>query len=227
VIFAALPSLPAMFVAAQLTACPAPQPRQVEMSFVNAAPILRTDKTSRDLGAFRVNTTFSHSQDETFAVGGLTISEFAPRYTIDFDTSEDPYTGKRCISIKSVKIEVNYAPTIYVAAESPEGSCHYKATLEHETRHVDTDIITFNELLPMLQRSVQDTINGLGALGPMPADDITAARDQLAAAVQQSLVAKADEIESARRSRQQMIDTRQEYMRLSEICANEQFFPQP
>ena len=215
-------ALSAVYVLAAASGmCAAPAPPVVSMQLVETPPIQRNDLDSRALGSFHISTTFSHSRNEIFTVGGLTVSDFSPEYLIDFNAAPDTLSGWRCLSVKSVNISVKYAPTIYVASDFRPGTCRFDSTLQHEARHVNTDIITFNELLPVLRQAVQDAANQLGAVGPVKPDNMIAERDKMVDKLKAALVAKTDEIERIRFSRQQMIDTRQEYLRLSKLCAGE------
>lgn len=215
-------ALKAVYIlAAAAGMCRAPAPPTVHMDFVDTPPIQRNDLSSRQLGSFQISTTFSHSRNEIFTVGGLTLSDFSPEYLIDFDAIPDDISGWPCLSVKAINITVKYAPTIYVASDFKPGTCRFDSTLQHEARHVNTDIITFNELLPVLRQAVQDAADQLGATGPVKPDDVVAARDKMVDRLKGALVAKADEIEKIRFSRQQMIDTRQEYLRMTKLCADE------
>lgn len=214
-------TLPAAYILAATGVCAAPPPPNVQMEFINTPPIERNDMSSKQLGGFHVSTTFSHSRNEIFTVGGLTVSDFSPVYLVDFNIPVDSITGWPCLSVKEVKIKVNYAPTIYVASEFPNGSCLYNNTLQHEVRHVNTDIITFNEFLPVLRQAVQDAANGIGAIGPLKPENVLRERDKMVDTLKAALAAKTDEIEKIRFNRQQVIDTRQEYLRLSGLCLSE------
>lgn len=213
-------ALPAAYILAA-SACQAPAPPTVHMDFVNVPPIQRTDVSSAQLGGYHINTTFSHSRNETFTVGGLTVSELAPVVYTSYEIATNNMTHTSCLSLTSVNITVRYAPTIFVASEYKEGSCRFGTTLQHEARHVNTDIITFNELLPQLRQAVEDEARKIGAIGPVDPDNIITERDKISDRLQAALAAKAQEFEHIRFDRQQMIDTRQEYMRLSQLCADE------
>ncbi|TAL26906.1 MAG: hypothetical protein EPN97_18655 [Alphaproteobacteria bacterium] len=214
-------TLPAAYILAATGVCAAPPPPAVEMEFVNTPPVERNDLSGRQLGGFHISTTFAKSRNEIFTVGGLTISDFSPAYLVDFSIPADTVTGWPCLSVKDVKIKVNYAPTIYVASEFRAGGCRYKTTLQHEVRHVNTDIITFNEFLPVLRQAVQDAANGIGAVGPLKPENLIRERDKMVDRLKAALEAKVDEIEKIRFNRQQVIDTRQEYLRLSALCREE------
>ena len=214
-------TLPAAYMLAAAAACPAPVPPIVHMTFIDTAPIQRSDVSGRDLGTRHISTTFSHTNRETWLVSGLTQSDFDPTYLIDFNVAQDPASGTGCVAVKTVEITVKYAPTIYVASELKPGSCRFGVVLQHEARHVNTDIITFNEQLPQLRQAVEDAANQIGWIGPITPAQLIPERDKMVDRLKAALVAKADEVEQIRFTRQQMIDTRQEYLRVSKLCPEE------
>lgn len=219
-------ALPAAYILAA-SVCEAPPPPTVHMDFVNVAPVRRTDLSSAQLGGYHIDTTFSRSRNEIYTVGGLHLSELSADIYANYGIMTDPMTQMSCLSLNSVNIQVKYTPTIFVASNYKEGSCRYNTTLQHEARHVNTDIITFNELLPQMRQAVQDEAAKIGALGPMPPGDTIAGRDKIIDRLHAALTAKADELKHIVFDRQQMIDTRQEYQRLDALCADEPLSPPP
>lgn len=189
----------------------------ITMAFTHAPPVVENSVSSEELGKYSISTTFSRSRNETFTVGGLHLSEFAPTFLIDYYVETLP-NGKACISPAFVNITVNYAPRVLIASEHTRETCMYWKVLEHEMRHVNIDIITFEELLPRLKQGVLKTAIALEPMGPMPVSSLEKAKDILTDKVRAALVFEVDEIEQIRLNRQQQIDTRQEYLRVANSC---------
>jgi hypothetical protein len=61
--------------------------------------------------------------------------------------------GSLCANLEKVEITVGYSepPTIYIASETPEGSCRYNSTLTHERRHVGFAAETSQNIVDELQ----------------------------------------------------------------------------
>ncbi len=204
--------------ARQAMACDAAAPLQgVEMSFTNKPPVLITDKPGSELGKYQVSTTFAKSQNEIFTVGGLHLSELAPQYTVSFELANGA-PGKYCVGIIAVRVTIEYAPRIMIANEWQQGTCRYKVILDHEMRHVNTDIIAFNEFLPKIRLELEESVRKLQQMGPMPFTSVEKAKGLLVDAVRDKLVAEVDEFQKVRFARQQMIDTRQQYLMESRLC---------
>ncbi len=204
--------------ATRAAACDAPPPMQgVEMSFTNKPPTLANDQPGAELGKYQVSTTFAKSHNEIFTVGGLHLSELAPQYTVSFELSNGA-PGQYCVGIIAVRVSIEYAPRIMIASEWQPGMCRYKVILDHEMRHVNTDIIAFNEFLPKIRLALEEAVRKLPQRGPMPYASVEKAKGILVDAVREKLVAEIDEFQKIRFARQQMIDTRQQYLMESRIC---------
>lgn len=198
--------------------CPPQKPVEtVELAFTSRPPVITNDQPSSALGAYQISTTFARSRNEIFSVGGLHITEFAPRYLISFAVG-DAGGGKVCMAPAGVRIEVDYAPRILIAREAAPGTCNYKTILDHEMRHVGTDVVTFNEFLPRIKAAMQEAVRKIPQIGPMPPESMEKAKNIIVDAVRAELEKQVDELELVRLNRQQLIDTRQEYLRLGKAC---------
>lgn len=195
---------------------PLPRPT-VELTFTNNAPIQHNERSVTELAGMRIDTTFSHSIKETFMLTGAAVSSFQPTYGVKF-SARTTADGRICTAPYDVAITVVYNPIIYIAREAPVGSCDYTVILQHEVRHVNTDILTFNEYLPQLKAAVEDTIATMPVVGPVNPGDIHRVDETLFQQIQTVFVKKITELNQVRFNRQQMIDTRQEYMRTSHAC---------
>jgi len=209
---------PAAYMLAALTVCAPQTPPTVQMSFINNPPVEIDDQTSAQLGTHKISTTFSRSHNEIFNVEGLTVSDIQPEYRIQFAILTDPASGLACVAPSQVAIRLTYTPSIYIASEVQKGTCNYGVTLQHEVRHVNTDILTFNEYLPQITAAVQAAVNQIAPMGPTDDNGLTIAQNRMADLVKDALAAKFNELGKVRFNRQQMIDTRAEYLRLSALC---------
>ncbi len=217
---ASLHKLAAFYILAAQASCPILPAPKVTMTFANIPPVEINAKSSAELGQYHISTTFSHSRNEIFTVGGLTVSHIDPAYRILFNTTSTE-DGMVCVSLAQVGIAVSYAPLIYISSETKAGSCRYKATLQHEVRHVNTDIITFNEYLPQMTAAVQAALDHMPPIPPVPAENAVDVQNRMMDLVRAALGQKTDELEHVRAARQQMIDTRQEYLRGTALCPGE------
>lgn len=211
----------ATFIGASGTAfaeCPPQPPLQgVEMAFISKPPVISNAENASTLGQYKISTTFARSHNETFSVGGLHLSELSPQYVVSFEISGTP-DNLACIAPVALRISIEYAPRILIASEHKPGSCRYKAVLDHEMRHVNTDIIAFNEFLPQIRLALEKTTRKITQMGPMQPSSIEKAKGMLVDAVREKLVQEVEEFQKIRFVRQQMIDTRQQYLLESRLC---------
>ena len=199
-------------------ACDAQPPLQgVEMSFTNKPPVITNDKSSAELSQYQVSTTFARSQNEVFTLGGLHLSELAPQYVVSFEISSGA-RGQFCVAPVAVRVSIEYAPRVMISSEWQPGSCRYKVILDHEIRHVNTDIIAFNEFLPKIRLALENAVRKIPQMGPMAEASIEKAKGLMVDAVREKLVAEIEEFQKIRFIRQQMIDTRQQYLLESRMC---------
>jgi hypothetical protein len=210
-------SASAAYVLASLQ-CPATTAPRVELKFDNVAPRYTADRTSAELGRFHIDTTFSHGPTEVFSVGGLTESHIESGFKMGFKMLTDPGTKNGCVWVDSVNIEVRYAPLVRIAKDFRPGTCHYDITTQHELRHVNTDVITLNEYLPKLKDAVKSITQGMGVQGPMSQKEMEDMRKLFIDVVRGEVEKQAAAMERVRFMRQQQIDTRAEYLRLSKSC---------
>jgi hypothetical protein len=87
-----------------------------------------------------------------FAAQGMTTSAHSIGYKTETVTTP-LRDGSLCANLEKVEITVGYSepPTIYIASETPEGSCRYNSTLTHERRHVGFAAETSQNIVDELQ----------------------------------------------------------------------------
>lgn len=210
----------AFILVGTLTCSPAPLPA-VELVFDNVPPVASHDKGHAELGSFQSSTQFSRGSKETFLTSGITESNISTFFNISFNRETDRQNGESCISIKDLKITVSYAPLVHIANSYKQGSCFYNITWLHELQHVNTDILTIKEFLPLYQKTVENTLLSIKTGKIVRAENVEKTQDDIAEKIKAALNWATEQMNTVRGQRQQMIDTRQEYLRLSNACPNE------
>jgi hypothetical protein len=218
VIPAAKPLLHTLAILAGAMQCPPPAVPAVQVQFINNPPTFSYDKTTRELGEIDSDTVFSQGPREVFITGGLTQSRISTEFSAGYKSLMHPKTRETCVWIDNINVKIVYSPLVHIASDYPAGSCMNRETTQHELRHVNVDIITINEHLPRLKAAVQNVSYDIGTQGPYAEADIDKARDLYMNVVRTALKTSAVEMNDIRMKRQQQIDTRQEYLRLSKVC---------
>lgn len=229
---AVFPSLQAGYILAGLLTCTPSAPPEVVIEFKNAPPRLETGESTRDLARTKENSTSPNYGAEFPIVGGLTESNYNVSYKTQFlNMSSSVYSGadsaagmrQVCVHPKTVTVTVTYMPVIYVASDYPHGSCRYNLTEEHEMRHVSVDTITINGFLPKIRQAVVDAVSGWHGVGPVDETQMEAVQNSLSDQLKAPVKKIFDQLQQTRRARQQAVDSRDEYRRLSTSCRNERF----
>lgn len=229
---AVFPSLQAGYILAGLLTCTPSAPPEVVMEFNNSPPRLETGKSTRDLAQMKNDSTSPNYGAEFPIVGGLTESNYSVSYKTQFlNMSSGVYSGadsaagvrQVCIHPKTVTVTVAYTPVIYVASDYPHGSCRYNLTEEHEMHHVNVDAITINGFLPKIREAITDAVSGWHGVGPVDETQMEAVQNRLSDQLKAPVKKIFDQLQQMRRARQQAVDSREEYRRLSTSCRNEGF----
>lgn len=212
----------APLVLSALTSCtPAAGPAPMEMQFVNVPPEVTHNLDHEALGKFSTSTTFSHNSNETFLTGGITESNIKTQFNVSFRHLLDQKTQMTCLYVDKVTLTLSYAPVVHMASNFPKGSCRFATTWEHELRHVNTDLITLKETQGNLEQAARAAVARLGAMGPLPYANVPGTQQEVIKYFESAVQPTFKSIDAIRLQRQQLIDTRQEYMRLSNACPNE------
>ncbi len=220
-LFALLPALsraPEITLVSLLTTCPPAAAPQVATSFVNTPPQVTHTLDHAALGQFSTSTTFSHHKKEVFLTGGITESNIKTNYNLTFSQVIDPNTKTACLSVDKVEVTVSYDPVVHIASNFPAGSCRFTTTWQHELLHVNTDLITLKERLPQLEGAVRQAAQQLTVIGPFDVAQMPAHQQSLVDYIGKVVSTSFADIDKLRLQRQQTIDTREEYLRLSKAC---------
>ena len=211
-------ALAAGYLLAGSLSCPAASPPRVTAHFTNNPPVYSTSLSMQQLSALKIDTKFSHGANEVFVTSGVTEGNIEAQFKMEFQRRENAATDEMCLWVTDIAIEIGYKPVVYIAGEHPANSCRYNTTALHELKHVNTDVITLKEYLPHIEQYMQKTAAALPAAGPLPLSSVEAAKEEGMKKISTALSTVVDYMQVTRHRRQQAIDTRQEYLRLSKAC---------
>lgn len=198
--------------------CPQDTSGPVSIEFTHTEPRVTHNLSHQDLGKFSVSTTFSHHREEVFLTGGITESNIKSNFEVSFNQRSNRETGETCISINKVEMKLSYEPVVHIASNFPRDSCQFATTWEHELRHVNTDLLTLQERGRLLQQAAQGVASQIKTIGPVQKGDVKKVQQEIITRINTAVSTAFDEIDRLRMQRQQLIDTREEYMRLSKAC---------
>lgn len=203
---------------AQSIACPEPPPPQIKTHIQEADPVLRHDLSVAELTRkgqsdhdIRLNSPTSH-------LGGLTDSALRIRSQIRFVSWAQSGNPVTCLAIGNVDINVDVRPTIYIVSEKREGSCPYRAALQHEYKHIATDHILVQDFQPLLEQAVEDELARAPNMIVVENSLRNMRQNEWQARIEQAVTSVFQKLQQERRARQQAIDTPEEYQRVADIC---------
>lgn len=173
-----------------------------------------------------INTRYNHKELSHLAstlarpdkqVLGLTRGNAVVKFAISTHLVIDRTRRWECAS-PQISLTIGYRPlTVYVANEFPEGSCAYKAIYAHELRHVETYLAH----LASIEKGLVDTLTRRFGTGQPRRGPVGQTRDQLQRELDQRwLPFVLREINRGDRA-QALIDTPEEYARVSNSCGGE------
>ena len=204
--------------------CPPPKQKPVvQITFDNKPTQFLNNKSTAELSQKPTNTSFSHGPNEVFVTGGITSSHIKTNMEVAYAHLTWEESKINCTYPHQVKIVVTYAPTVYIASNYKPGSCRYQSTMQHELRHVNTDIITLKEFIPWVEAQIKAHLANLPYPTPLPSSQQQTIQNNMMAGLQNALSAAMNTMNDTRMKRQQLIDTRQEYLRLTNACPQEKF----
>lgn len=206
------------YILAGLFSCVSVPSPEVQVIFNNKPPTVTHNLNHQQMEKFSVTTVFAKKPQEIFVRSGVTESKMSSNIDLNFQFVTTPLLGKSCLSLSEVIVHFNYDPVVHIAINYPQGSCAYRETWLHELKHVNTDVITITEFMPYFKKAMQQTTNSLPTRGPFPKEEMETHQKAMTEKLSDTLRAATKALEQTRQTRQQTIDTRQEYMRLSNAC---------
>lgn len=128
--------------------------------------------------------------------------------------------GVGCFWYDSVRVEIKMSPTIYIAKEVEDGVCK-EAVLEHEHKHVKLDRLIMNKYAYEIGHAVRQAVDNAGAMGPYTikgAQDIEEMQQMMIDNIHHAVSSKDIDLHKQITALQGAVDSKSEYMRISQIC---------
>jgi len=183
----------------------------------------------------RVKYDFTRSKAELNTVDSDTISPYGPQHktnvsglmsgnirlqsNIAFITEKYDRLNSGCVYLKSINVEINIDPTVYIASEFSEGSCMHNAILAHEHKHVNEDQYIVNKYINEIGKALSAKVEILGAqYGPMKISDMHNRQVEIQKAFHDEVRYMNRVLNTERKQRQQDIDSLEEYESIGLRC---------
>ncbi len=182
--------------------------------------IFKYDKYSNELqNSFDIDTISPYAAHEKTKLGGLTSSNITIQTEFKISWSTNPILNKTCMWFDKINVTIKNSPTVYIAKEYKRNRCRRNTTLQHEMKHVNTDRDIIEEYLPMIKTTAARIGKISAPRKPIASKNIQSTKENIAKAINEALQEVSKKLEKTQRIRQQQIDTREEYDRLSRACS--------
>lgn len=153
-----------------------------------------------------------------YLVTGLTEYEVQASFDMRFEPREVG-VGRYCLDPVRVNPKVDVVKhLVYVASELQRGTCEYDVVYAHEGEHVKINQGMEADIRAALDDLVNDVVQKVGAMFPMPADNAQRAMRRLMSEYGRDFKRRLNDIRRRSRLRHEQIDTPREYEKLSLAC---------
>lgn len=200
--------------------CAARKTPQVAVTASNSTVHYDDSKTQDDLQDMGTDTVSPYGKNNPNArVNGLTVGEMELKQSMRFYQQTYPSLNVGCLSVDSLKVNINIKPVVYIARHFRHGSCMYNAVLEHERKHVIADQEIMAKYVKIINDDLTAALYKKGyTFGPFPIRQIPSEQQKLEDFMQKNLTKYRDQMGAERRAKQQSIDTLAEYRRVQREC---------
>ncbi len=123
-----------------------------------------------------------------------------------------------CVYLSSVEIDFGWEDmNVYIPAEFPEGSCEYRAVLDHENQHVSIIRASLREFAPHARARVEALLRNAR---PSFTRGKNGRADEALAPIGAQLSALLKEFDTLHSGRSAVIDTPSNYAAVTGMCMN-------
>ena len=160
----------------------------------------------------------SRTQEADWHTQGLTKGSVSMSTNANYIAKPyDRYGMYYCPYIKQLNVDINYGSEIYVARKYKKGTCKFKEIYDHELRHHDTNVTIVEMLAKRMEADTPEIIAFMEGRY-IPKEKVDTSFEKLSEGIKDALTIYLDEIMSKKDEFNALIDTPEEYKRLSEVC---------
>jgi len=128
--------------------------------------------------------------------------------------------NKSCVRLSKIEVVFWAKPVVVIASNFPQKSCEYREVLAHEQKHIRTTRKFIREFAPKMRREVRKIIDTSKLQTVISAEKIEQAQNQIQDPIVSRIFGYQNKIMPILRSRQEAIDTPEEYARVAAQCSN-------
>ncbi|MEM6811180.1 MAG: hypothetical protein AAF549_01810 [Pseudomonadota bacterium] len=175
-------------------------------------------RSKEELNNVDVDTVSPYGPQHKTEVSGLMSGSIQVKHEIKFLQERYERAEQGCVYIKSIDVSVNVEPTIFIAREHPKGSCMHTAVMAHEMLHVREDQLIVNKYSKIIGQGLKREVDKMKQFGPYSIYEIPVVQTNLQNTLNNLLMDYNEAMNKERRTRQQAIDSLEEYERIGARC---------
>lgn len=179
---------------------------------------LNNSRSSYSLKGEDVDTTVLSLHQGSYEVSGLTKGNIETKQELVFNTRTDSRTGRHCVWLDAINVNIHLDHVVYVAREHKPGTCMFRETYNHEIKHVNVDRNTINKYLPVIRATIKKVASTVGVFEVGNATELTVMKKRMNEKISSTVASLLDNMQAYRRQQQNAVDTIEEYTRVSEAC---------
>lgn len=202
-----------------LGACPVQKSARVDVRWRSEPIKYDFSQSTADLASNHIDSENPYGTHVATDVGGLMSGKVQYKSSVEISSLRYPASQVTCLWIDKVVVDIVIDPTVLVANEHPKGSCEYVAVLEHEHKHVALDRKVVQDYLDPTRAAASAAVQKVGVVGPKPDADAETYKKKMSDYVQAALKVVMDKMYAERTARQKMLDSKEEYDRVSAQCS--------
>lgn len=175
-------------------------------------------KSHDQLASFKIDTVSPYGAGAHTRVSGLMSGNINVSMSAEVAWSTNTRSQTSCIWYDKININITSKPKIYIAKEHRGNRCRYNATHRHELKHVKVDNQILAKYKPKFEYEVKKAARNVGVIGPFMVQNLPQARADMNNQIQGAIKRVLHEMKQERQERQQQVDSKREYDRLSRMC---------
>lgn len=210
-----IPSLPASAAAPRTSQCP-PSTTPIKLNFKTVQGAAKhSHRLSLSGIASLVRSGGGQVSSSSRPVGLTTLKAM---FSLQGATTLVPRGEGYCVYLSAVEIDFGWEDmNVYIPAEFPEGSCEYRAVLDHENQHISIIRSSLREFAPRARARVETLLR---TTRPTFTRGKSGSADEALAPISAQLSALLKEFDTLHGARSAVIDTPSNYAAVTGMCKN-------
>ena len=198
------------------TWCAAAKAPVIRVGLMAPQPKSDFSKSIAQLEKFHIDTKNPYGAQVDTHVGGLTAGTIKVEQKMTIGGTRRG--EESCLWVEQVNVVIRLDQKVYIAKDFKPGTCLHQAVWVHEHKHVKVDREIINKYRPLYQKAVENLTHARPVFGPIEMAREKVGQTRMMDDLSAALGRVTNAMEKEREARQQAVDSREEYDRVSASC---------